>query len=88
MFQLNETRLREEICRLGASLFARGLSFGSAGNISVRLDEGWLMTPTNVSLGRLDRARRRRRRECAAADHCLLRHARRPLAAGRISPAR
>ena len=54
---LNETALRDEICRLGASLFARGLSFGSAGNISVRLDDGWLMTPTNVSLGRLDPAR-------------------------------
>ena len=45
------------MCRLGASLFARGLTFGSAGNISVRLDVGWLMTPTNVSLGRLDPAR-------------------------------
>jgi hypothetical protein len=49
---LNETALRDEICRLGVSLFARGLSFGSAGNISARLDDGWLMTPTNVSLGR------------------------------------
>jgi ribulose-5-phosphate 4-epimerase/fuculose-1-phosphate aldolase len=49
--------LREEICRLGASLFTRGLTFGSAGNISARLEDGWLMTPTNVSLGRLDPAR-------------------------------
>jgi len=49
--------LRDDICRLGASLFARRLSFGSAGNISVRLPDGWLMTPTNVSLGRLDPAR-------------------------------
>lgn len=57
MPRLSETRLREEICRLGESLFARGLTFGSAGNISVRLDDGWLMTPTNVSLGRLDPAR-------------------------------
>ena len=40
-----------------SSLFERGLTFGSAGNISVRLDDGWLMTPTNVSLGRLDPAR-------------------------------
>ncbi len=54
---LNETYLREEICRLGASLFGRGLSFGSAGNISARIEDGWLMTPTNVSLGRLDPAR-------------------------------
>ena len=49
--------MREEICRLGASLFTRGLTFGSAGNISARLEDGWLMTPTNVSLGRLDPAR-------------------------------
>jgi 3-dehydro-4-phosphotetronate decarboxylase len=54
---LSEATLREEVCRLGASLFARGLTFGSAGNISVRLEDGWLMTPTNVSLGRLDPAR-------------------------------
>jgi 3-dehydro-4-phosphotetronate decarboxylase len=57
MPRLSEMTLREEICRLGESLFARGLSFGSAGNISVRLDDGWLMTPTNVSLGRLEPAR-------------------------------
>jgi ribulose-5-phosphate 4-epimerase/fuculose-1-phosphate aldolase len=57
MPRLNEAALRDEMCRLGASLFARGLTFGSAGNISVRLDVGWLMTPTNVSLGRLDPAR-------------------------------
>jgi ribulose-5-phosphate 4-epimerase/fuculose-1-phosphate aldolase len=42
---------------LAASLFARGFSVGSAGNISVRLDDGYLMTPTNSSLGRLDAAR-------------------------------
>jgi len=57
MPQQNESNLREEICRLGESLFSRGLTFGSAGNISVRLEDGWLMTPTNVSLGRLDPAR-------------------------------
>jgi len=57
MSRLSEATLREDICRLGASLFARGLTFGSAGNISVRLEDGWLMTPTNVSLGRLDPAR-------------------------------
>jgi 3-dehydro-4-phosphotetronate decarboxylase len=56
MPRVTEVTLREEMCRLGASLFARGLTFGSAGNISVRLDDGWLMTPTNVSLGRLDPA--------------------------------
>lgn len=57
MPRLSELAAREEICRLGASLFTRGLTFGSAGNISVRIDDGWLMTPTNVSLGRLDPAR-------------------------------
>jgi 3-dehydro-4-phosphotetronate decarboxylase len=57
MPHLSEATLREEICRLGASLFARGLTFGSAGNISAQLEDGWLMTPTNVSLGRLDPAR-------------------------------
>ncbi len=57
MPRLSEATMREEICRLGASLFARGLTFGSAGNISVRLEDGWLMTPTNVSLGRLDPAK-------------------------------
>jgi ribulose-5-phosphate 4-epimerase/fuculose-1-phosphate aldolase len=52
-----ESKLREEICRTGASLFARGLTFGSTGNISVRLDDGgYLMTPTNASLGELDPA--------------------------------
>jgi len=51
----DETRLRDEIVRVGASLFERGLTAGSSGNISVRLpDGGWLMTPTNASLGRLD----------------------------------
>jgi ribulose-5-phosphate 4-epimerase/fuculose-1-phosphate aldolase len=57
MLHLSEATLREEMCRLGASMFARGLTFGSAGNISVRIEDGWLMTPTNVSLGRLDPAR-------------------------------
>ena len=51
----DETRLRDDICRVGASLFDRGLTAGSSGNISVRLpDGGWLMTPTNASLGNLD----------------------------------
>ena len=54
---MNEAKLREEICAIGASIFARGLTAGSSGNISVRTEEGWLMTPTNASLGRLDPAR-------------------------------
>ena len=55
---MSETAIRDKICRVGASLFARGLTFGSTGNISVRLpDGGTLMTPTNVSLGELDPAK-------------------------------
>ncbi|SHG32386.1 Ribulose-5-phosphate 4-epimerase/Fuculose-1-phosphate aldolase [Kaistia soli DSM 19436] len=54
----DETRLRDEICRIGASIFNRGLTFGSTGNISARLPSGeMLMTPTNASLGDLDPAR-------------------------------
>lgn len=53
-----ESFLREAICRLGRSLFDRGLTSGSSGNISVRLEDGrWLATPTNSSLGALDPAR-------------------------------
>jgi ribulose-5-phosphate 4-epimerase/fuculose-1-phosphate aldolase len=55
---VTESRLREEICRFGHSLFARGLTPGSSGNISVRCDDGgWLVTPTNASLGALDPGR-------------------------------
>jgi ribulose-5-phosphate 4-epimerase/fuculose-1-phosphate aldolase len=55
---MDETRLREDICRFGRSLFERGLTPGSSGNISLRLDDGgWLVTPTNASLGFLDPAR-------------------------------
>ncbi|WFU50308.1 aldolase [Sinorhizobium terangae] len=55
---MSETRLREEICRYGRSLFERGLTPGSSGNISLRLDDGGcLVTPTNASLGFLDPAR-------------------------------
>lgn len=52
-----ESKLREAISRFGKSMFDRGLTFGSSGNISVRIDDGWLMTPTNASLGNLDPAR-------------------------------
>ena len=54
---MNESALREEIVRFGRSLFDRGLTAGSTGNISVRLDDGWLLTPTNACLGDLDPAR-------------------------------
>jgi 3-dehydro-4-phosphotetronate decarboxylase len=53
-----ESKLREQVCGAGASLFNRGLTHGSTGNISVALpDGGWLMTPTGSSLGTLDPAR-------------------------------
>jgi len=53
-----EAKAREDICRFGRSLFERGLTPGSSGNISVRLDDGgWLVTPTNASLGFLEPAR-------------------------------
>ncbi|MCK9797944.1 aldolase [Pseudomonas chlororaphis] len=51
-----ESELREEICDVGRSLYQRGYTVGSAGNISARLDDGWLITPTDVCLGRLDPA--------------------------------
>lgn len=45
---------RDAITRLGGSLFARRLTFGRTGNISVRVGDTFLVTPTNVSLGRLE----------------------------------
>ena len=51
-----ESKLREEICRTGASLYQRGYTVGSAGNISARLNDGWLITPTDAYLGFLDPA--------------------------------
>lgn len=54
---MTEAQLREQIAVLGESMFRRGLTFGSSGNISVRTDDGWLMTPTNSRLGSLDPAR-------------------------------
>ena len=54
---MNETQAREEICRVGRSLFERGYVHATAGNISVRLDDGFLITPTDACLGFLDPAR-------------------------------
>ena len=51
---MTDRELRDAIVAHGGSLFARGLSPGTSGNISVRSDDGWLMTPTNSSLGLLD----------------------------------
>jgi 3-dehydro-4-phosphotetronate decarboxylase len=52
-----ESHLREQICLLGKALYDRGYTHGSTGNLSVRCDDGWLLTPTNSCLGRLDPAR-------------------------------
>ncbi|MFI4932970.1 MAG: aldolase [Burkholderiales bacterium] len=49
--------LRAEVCRVGASLHARGYVHASAGNISVRTDSGFLITPTDACLGTLEAAR-------------------------------
>jgi ribulose-5-phosphate 4-epimerase/fuculose-1-phosphate aldolase len=49
----SEKFLREEICRVGRSLFERGYVHATAGNISVRLDDGFLITPTDACLGQL-----------------------------------
>jgi ribulose-5-phosphate 4-epimerase/fuculose-1-phosphate aldolase len=51
-----ELKLRERIVDIGRSLYSRGLSPGSSGNISARLEDGWLLTPTNSCLGELDPA--------------------------------
>ncbi|VTU38969.1 L-fuculose phosphate aldolase [Variovorax sp. PBL-H6] len=53
---MNENQAREEICRIGRSLFERGHVHATAGNISVRLDDGYLITPTDACLGFLDPA--------------------------------
>jgi 3-dehydro-4-phosphotetronate decarboxylase len=54
---ISETQAREEICRVGKSLFDRGYVHATAGNISVRLEDGFLITPTDACLGLLDPAR-------------------------------
>ncbi len=56
---LSTTALRDEICRVGRSLFERGYVHATAGNISVRLPDGagYLITPTDACLGALDPAR-------------------------------
>ena len=54
---IDEAALRREVVRIGASLFERGYAHASAGNISARLDDGWLVTPTDACLGTLDAQR-------------------------------
>ena len=54
---MTELELRDEICRVGHSLFERGYVHATAGNISARLPDGFLITPTDACLGALDPAR-------------------------------
>ena len=55
---MTEAQLRDEICRVGASLFARGYAHATAGNISARCEDGgFLITPTDACLGTLESAR-------------------------------
>jgi ribulose-5-phosphate 4-epimerase/fuculose-1-phosphate aldolase len=55
---MTESQLREQICLLAKSLFDRGLTHGSTGNISARTEDGGLLvSPTGTSFGRLDPAR-------------------------------
>lgn len=55
---MRQTEIREKICNLGRSFYDRGLTHGSSGNISVRLEnDDIICTPTNVSLGSLDPAK-------------------------------
>ena len=51
---MNENQQRDQIVLLAKSMFERGLTFGSSGNISARVDDGWLMTPTGSTMGTLD----------------------------------
>jgi len=55
--QAGETERREAMCKWGRSMFERGLTSGSSGNLSARLADGYLLTPTNSCLGFLDPAR-------------------------------
>ena len=51
---MNEIKTRDLIVQMAKSLFDRSLTFGSSGNISVRMEDGWLMTPTGCSMGNIE----------------------------------
>jgi 3-dehydro-4-phosphotetronate decarboxylase len=53
---MSEARLREELCRIGRSLHARGYVHGTTGNLSARLHDGFLITATDACLGELEPA--------------------------------
>lgn len=53
----DEAALRAGLVEAGRSFHQRGYAIGSAGNLSVKLDDGYLVTPTNASLGALDAGR-------------------------------
>lgn len=54
---MSDAKAREKLCKMGERLYARHLVHGTSGNLSLRLDDGWLITPTNTCLGDLDPAR-------------------------------
>ncbi len=54
---MTDAARREALCALAKSMFDRGLTHGSTGNLSLRTESGYLMTPTGSSLGALDPAR-------------------------------
>ena len=91
---MNESQARDEICRVGRSLFERGYVHATAGNISVRLEDGgYLITPTDACLGFLDPARlarldaQSRQLDGDRASKTMLLHARIYAAARRSDPA-
>jgi ribulose-5-phosphate 4-epimerase/fuculose-1-phosphate aldolase len=53
---MTENDLRERLAMHGEALYRRGLAPGSSGNMSIRLEDGLLVTPTNSCMGRLDPA--------------------------------
>jgi ribulose-5-phosphate 4-epimerase/fuculose-1-phosphate aldolase len=57
MTHSKESQAREDICRVGKSLFDRGYAHATAGNISIKLESGFLITPTDACLGFLDPAK-------------------------------
>lgn len=66
MNAIDEAEARDEIVRVGRSLFERGYVHATAGNISVRLADGYLITPTDACLGTLDAGRLARLDEAGA----------------------